>query len=474
MKFSEAFSVDRKDDDDWFDPILNVDSKLFIDPFLIYSQPITFFEDAHSEIITIFNKAYTLISRVAGDTSHNSWKKASHILLFPEAKEFCIGYATANQSGSGTGKGFSKLMCEAIWESIEAGIQEVTHFEEIGILREGIGADRISDITASILKHRFIKYTETICERHKIPTKELRYDHGIYNDQYTRWMPLKAKLPRNPCTGVPVILTPERFLRDLPTISSDTFWGYCRENENDQIRTDFNVDISQGVKKSDIIQFAREHPRIRQKYIRAMEKKKPDPYNLTRDKNGIVGWYKASKDYCEQSPVSIHFNNEDEFIKTINDLLLEFRNYVENNGGWKLLWNENFSPKREEASQFLMQGIIKFWCRANNIDLSREVDIGRGPVDFKVSQGHEFRALLELKLAKNTRFWDGLTKQLPKYMEAESVSIGYFIAVLKSENDLKRMKDIQAKVEEVNQATGYQISSFFIDASREKPSASKL
>lgn len=111
MKFSEAFEIKRQDDDTWFDPILNIDSKLFIDPFLIYSQPIEFFESAHDEIIQIFNKAYFLISKVAGDSTHNSWKKASSMLLFPEAQEFCIGYATANQTGSGTGKGFSKLMC---------------------------------------------------------------------------------------------------------------------------------------------------------------------------------------------------------------------------------------------------------------------------------------------------------------------------------------------------------------------------
>ncbi len=474
MKFSEAFNVKQQADDTWFDPILNLDSKLFIDPFLIYSQQIEFFEDAHDDIITIFNKAYMLISRVAGDSSHNSWKKASNILLFPEAQEFCIGYATANQTGSGTGRGFSKLMCEAIWESIEAGIQEIKHFEEIGILREGIGADRISDITASILKYRFIKYTESVCKKHQIPTNALRYDHGVYNDQYTRWMPLEANLPRNPCTGAPVILTPKKFLRDLPTISADTFWGYCRENENEQIRTDFSIDISQGVKKSDIIRFAKEHPAIRQKYISAIEKQRPDPYDLEKDKNGVFGWYEASKVYCKKSPVSVYFQNEDEFKETIKSLVMEFRNYVENNGGWKLLWNDNFTPKREEASQFLMQGILKHWCRANNIDLSREVNIGRGPVDFKISQGHEFRTLLELKLAKNTKFWGGLTKQLPKYMEAESVSIGYFIAVLKTENDFRRMKDIQAKVEEVNKATKYQIYSLFIDATRDKPSASNL
>lgn len=474
MKFSEVYKIARKENDSWFDPILNVDSNLFIDPFLMYSQSVEGFIDCHNEIISIFNKAFALIAKVAGNKKSNSWEKASSILLFPEPQEFCIGYARDNQTGSGTGRGFANLICEAICESIEAGLIEVSHFEEISILREGIGADRISDITANILKHRFASYTNSICKKHGIPVREIRYDHGVFNEQYTRWMPFNTALPVNPFTGVPVLLTPSCFLRDLPTISTETFWGYCRENENEQLRTDFNYDISRRVNKSDIIEFAKKRPDIRQKFIVSIEKQKADPYNLLKDKNGVIGWYEASQEYCAKLPLKIEFADEDEFKKVIEYVLSEFRNYIENNGGWKLLWNDDLNPKREEASQFLMQGIIKFWCKANNIDISREVNIGRGPVDFKMSQGHEFRALLELKLAKNTKFWNGLNKQLPKYMEAENVSVGYFIAILKKEKDLNRAKKIQSMVDEVNQATGYQIKALFIDATREKPSASIL
>ena len=38
MKFSEHYSITKGPDDDWFDPVINIDTKLFIDPFLIYSS----------------------------------------------------------------------------------------------------------------------------------------------------------------------------------------------------------------------------------------------------------------------------------------------------------------------------------------------------------------------------------------------------------------------------------------------------
>ena len=78
-------------------------------------------------------------------------------------------------------------------------------------------------------------------------------------------------------------------------------------------------------------------------------------------------------------------HSKTEFVAFNQARLAEFRNYVENNAGWKLLWNDNGAPKSEEAAQLLFLGVIKHYRKANNIDISREVNIGRGPVDFKVS-----------------------------------------------------------------------------------------
>ncbi len=122
----------------------------------------------------------------------------------------------------------------------------------------------------------------------------------------------------------------------------------------------------------------------------------------------------------------------------------------------------------------LFLGIVKHYCRANNIDISKEVNIGRGPVDFKTSHGYSFRALLELKLAKNSKFWNGFDRQLHKYQEAEGISIGYFIIVVFSEKDVKKVLDLQQRIRDINDKTGYTIKSCIIDAEYAPPSASRL
>lgn len=474
MRFSEIFKIKRRKNDDWFDPVLSVDTKLFIDPFLIYSKEKSKFVGSHKEIIRFFNDVFSLIAKTKGDRKHLNWRRSLNLLVFPEVEELCLGYASGDTKGAGSGAGFAKVITEALWEAVEAGIKEFSHFEEVGILREGIGADRISDITANLLRNRLAAYTQAVCNDRSIPCTEFRYARGLYSSKYQRWMPLKIKAPQNPYNDLPILLAPQAYLRDLPTISADAFWDFCYTNENETLRDDFGADITRNVDKHTIISFARKHPELRAEFLEHVECEGPKPYDYSVDRKGLVRWYDATATYCRHAPLVLNFTSEKEFVAFNASVLAEFRNFVENNSGWKLLWNDSGLPKGEEAAQLLFLGVIKHYCKANNIDISREANIGRGPVDFKVSQGYQFRALHELKLARNTKFWNGFSKQLPKYQEAEGVSTGFFVIIVQSEEDLVRLKEVNKKVDEVKAKTGFNISPFVVDARRSPPSASRL
>ena len=474
MKFSDEFKFKVGKTEEWFNPILSLDTKIFIDPFLLYSLERDEFAGSHSEVISFFNLVFQFIARSKGDKSNIFWRRATNLLLFPEAEEFCIGYASQSTKGAGSGLGFAKIIAEALWEAVESGKTELKHFEEVGILREGIGADRISDITATILKKRFSDYTQRICSFYKLPMNEFIARRGVFDPKLERWMPIKYLAPYNRYNQKPILLTPRRFLRDLPTISANDFWDYCWYNENESLRDDYSADITKNVDKQTIVSFAINHPDIRDRYLQKVEERKPEPYDLNKDKKGYIQWYDSTAKYCIENPHLEKIDSLDKLSKILDSFLKEFVNYVENNSGWKLLWNDNGVAKGEEAAQLLFLGIIKHYCKANNIDISKEVNIGRGPVDFKVSIGYALRALIELKLAKNTKFWNGLKKQLIKYLDAEGITVGYFVVVTYNEEDIKRLNNIHDITSALSKKVNYKLKTIIVDASNNKLSASIL
>lgn len=474
MKFSEYYQLELGSDDDWFDPIMTLDTPLFLDPFLLYADDEGAFRGSHDEVITFFDSVFRLIARSGGDRRSLFWRRAQASLYLHEVEELCLGYAGQGTAGAGSGKGFARLISRALWEAVESGLKEITHFEEVAIMGKGIGADRISDATAFILREKLADYTVSISKRHNVPLHEYHYRRGKYDEKQQSWKPLHTELPRNPFNGKAILLVPRRYLNDLPTVNADDFWDYCYSNHNEIIRDEYGSDISRNVSKTEIVKLARRHPELRRAYLRDLENHPPPPYNLGKDPLGVYRWYDATREYVEAHPHSFSIDSQARFLEVLKEMVDEFVRYVENNRGWELLWNEDGSPKRESAVQALFLGIVKHYCRANNIDISREADIGRGPVDFKVSKGYRLRTLLEVKLAKNTRFWHGLEEQLPKYLESEDIDEGYFLVVMYSDRDVERVSKIEERVREASVATGLQLNYVLVDARSNPPSASKL
>lgn len=157
-------------------------------------------------------------------------------------------------------------------------------------------------------------------------------------------------------------------------------------------------------------------------------------------------------------------------------MLNEFQHFVEESRGWSLLWNDNQTEKPEEAAQLLFRGIVEHYCRANNIVVDREVELGRGPVDFKFSNGYSQRALLEIKKLHNGKFWNGLDKQLLSYMRSDACPDGWFVAIgyrNTSASDAK-IEELPRRIQQLRTShPTLRLRSRYVNA-MPKPSASKL
>lgn len=473
IKFSTSLGLTRQPEYDWFDPVLTTDTQLFVDPFLIFLDEDETWEDAHDKVIDHFDRAFQLLAQTSGNPHHPRYQAALNLLQFPEPSEFCLGYTARGTRGSGSGKQGASRIAEAMSDAIARGVQHLEHFEELGILNEGIGPDRISDIVCTVLKPDFVTYTQQVAQGLDIPMKKHRLRAaGFDSSRAAAAQTQRVHLPTNPKTGGPLLLTPTRFLRDLPVLNAENWWV---SDEARQLRRELDLELITNVRKKDIVALARRNPESVTAWTKRMERQGADPYDLEADPRGIYAWADDTTRYVKRNPLAIEPPTTDvEFAAVIQLIVDKYKHYIEERGGWKLLWNDDSNEKHEEAAQLAFQGIAASYCEANNIVVDREVELGRGAVDFKFSNGYRNRTLLEIKKLHNGKFWNGVEAQLPTYLGADNCTDGWFVAVRYKTKGVsaKRARTLPRKVQQMATQSGFDLRQIVVDA-RPKSSASR-
>ncbi|MEQ3495827.1 hypothetical protein [Vibrio sp. SSH13-20] len=126
---------------------------------------------------------------------------------------------------------------------------------------------------------------------------------------------------------------------------------------------------------------------------------------------------------------SAGINTIDGVKKVVNEILIQFKDLVENKGLWKQFWVDKSKPKNESSAQEIFTAVAHSFCKANNIDISPEADFGNGPVDFKFSSGFHSKVLVEVKLSTNSKLVHGYEKQLEVYKKAEGTECGVLLII---------------------------------------------
>lgn len=396
------------------------------------------------------------------------------MLELGEVGELCLGYAATGNPGSGSGRKLAKLIADGMATAIGYGMRDVTHFEQIQIFSVGIGPDRISDATAGIIRHELALYTEREAERLGIPVKDRTFGNAIYSFDEGRWIARRYRLPVNPYTNNSILLVPKYYLRPLPTINSDDFWQFACDKDPGTIAKEFGDVVGRKVDKEMIIQLAIKHSDLREKYVAEKEIVGSTSYDFDGDPAGFHRPYLVANAFISGQIAKGTIETSDQLLSELNGLVDRFPNYIENNSGWDLLWNDDGSPKNEHAFQASFIPFLLEFARQRDVDLAREPNIGRGPVDFKLSRGATVHVLIEAKRANNSAFWHGLEAQLVKYLEAESISHGIFLIALQRESDFARLPALNGRVNELNKKHGISVIAKEVDCTNDPPSASKL
>ncbi|WP_159103034.1 hypothetical protein [Streptomyces sp. FR-008] len=473
MYFSERFQLKYKPEFDWFDPILENDTLLFVDPFLVFSDKDEDWRQAYGEMMSYFQSAFTLLASSKLNPQHQYYRRTLSLMEFPEPREFRLGFASKGAAGAGSGPGLARKVVEAMTQAVRRGIKDIEHFEELGILVSGINRDLISDITCNLLKPRLIKYTQDVCRDHDVPMELRQIRHSFYDDMRTRWMDSEHLVPVDPETNRPILLVPKRFLRELPTLSSNS-WGDFLDTS---LRDDLNIKISRGMKKEEIVEIARKHPEVLREWISSWQESGSSPYDVDADPMLHIGWQRIAREATEQNPLRVpEISNGEDLLAFAHAAIERFRDWVEKKGGWRVFWRDlkDLKTVPESNMQLLFLGVLDHYCAQAGVILDREVETGRGPVDFAFTSAGNVRVLLEMKKLTHGEFWHGLRTQTPIYMDSQGVDHAIFLTVRDSTTVPMRERWMKLDLEA---AEASKINSRTIEVSRidimPKESASK-
>ena len=215
LTFSQHFKLDQEEEFDFLDAYAHEDIALFLDPFGVASLGTKWSNECESEIATYFQ--YLIDSIRSGD------QRAIRRLLnaLHEVNEVGLGYSSGTPQGRGIGPKQAQQLLQAFATSEAAHSGDIRDIADCAILIPGISSDKISDITANILKRRLVKYTQAQCAKYKIPTRRVAVNNCF--DHTT--LQFKSDYEQLPViNGKPKIVIPLRAVRKDPELSKDKYY----------------------------------------------------------------------------------------------------------------------------------------------------------------------------------------------------------------------------------------------------------
>lgn len=215
-KFSEFFKLKKSQVElDFVDIFVDGDIPLFVDPYFISRRNDEWSINATKEIREFFQK---IIENI------NTNPKLCKYMLehLNEPNETRLGLSR----GKPNGKGINKKQANDLYNKLSKSKAVTTGFiqdiSECELMVEGIGDDKISDMTINIIRKYLIDYTQEQCENLNI--KMYNVPSGfIWNKETERWENKYVELPY--VNNKKIILVPKWIVVQTPIINSSEYYN---------------------------------------------------------------------------------------------------------------------------------------------------------------------------------------------------------------------------------------------------------
>ncbi|MDI6800560.1 MAG: hypothetical protein QMD01_00685 [Thermodesulfovibrionales bacterium] len=465
LYFSDHFKVKETNLEKYgaFNISLVADLPLFIDPFLLFNSKKKKYKQLHDDIIKYL---VFLKEKSTSQTIDIGTLKAWYV--FKEVEQNWLGFAVSGNKGSALDLDFGRALNENLHKIFsEFGQEKVTkgsHLEKLCLIKEGVGKDNISDFATNLVKGFLLDYTQTFAQKNinESLREKFRVQRVRFNYDTETWEEATFDLPK--FKNDFVILTPKELLtKDETWINKkDLFEDFERIPNaiaNDELRHKVNnyffSRIPRDPKK-------KKEPTKQEKAAAAFATIQEFPelidyYIKSKEENGDLAESISSERVAFSQ--KFYINNVQQFIAGLQNKnfyasaqnsqeeakkkIEILKEYIENNDGYKLFYHNGQRIKGEKDLQLLF-GLV---CHESSIfDTNREVNNGRGPVDFKISKGSSDKTLVEFKLANNKKLEQNLQKQVEIYQKANKTMSSFKVIIYFTKDEYKRVIAILNKI----------------------------
>lgn len=251
----------RQEDVDFVIPFVDEDIPFYIDPFLLWKSPSQQDNSLHLSLVNSFNYLGHQFLKGNNDVINT-------LINSSECNEVGLG-TSKNKAGKKIGAKAAELILRLFKDIPQISKSGFIHFEEIQLFVDNIAEDRISDITANLIKSFLIDYTIEQCEKFNIPISPVQIE--CFDNRDSKIKNESTYLPINPYTKLPIILVPKRWLRRSNYINYD---NYSKEYYSPKI-------LKPGEKpdRVKILNYNRHNYDVVKTYIEIKERQKADCKN---------------------------------------------------------------------------------------------------------------------------------------------------------------------------------------------------
>ncbi len=358
--FSEFFGIGKTQFElDFVDVPVDGDILLFVDPFAIAQRVDPWSQQCNRAIVSFFQHVVDAIIR------HDLESARQQLSFLREPNETRLGFSRGRPQGAGIGYGQSEQLLEALQESSAVRTGFISSLEEAEILIEGVGRDKISDLSTNIIRRHLAEYTKEQCKLHDVATQSVPLK-PYYSPEDGCWISDYFDLPI--AERKPVLLVPKAIVRYDPAYDHQDYYNNFVVSYLQAEHMDANASL--------VHTFRDGRKVVYKKDLKPTFKlTKENLYRFCRDHPDVMRRYRGHLEELERRGESQYVGREDEGL--IAEALI--------------MAIDNIQPGNSSASEYhrIMIGVVEFLFFPNLLYPRKEVEInqGRKRIDITMENG---------------------------------------------------------------------------------------